>query len=204
MDLRAAQGFLGTDAYLLSDLSLLAYIFLIVPGMIAGFIFARRKLFVPHHKYMMTTVVIVNWFLIAFLMVVTYSAAVAPNVPERLNEPKVLIPSIHLLTGGVAQILGTILVLRMWLEYRLPKALRFEPIKPYMRLTLALWLITAVLGIGIYLTHYGVPFSGSSQPNTAPVATQEATEAPPAATEEVGPATPDVPAATEEATQPAG
>ncbi|HRE49485.1 MAG TPA: hypothetical protein PLD47_17300 [Aggregatilineales bacterium] len=187
MDFRSAAGFLGTTARLGADLTVVAYILLIVPGMIIGFIFARRKMFVPHHKFIMTTIVIVNWVLIGLIMAISYSNYVRPSIPEKLGQPFFLTPTVHLFFGGLAQILGTILVIRMWFEYQLPKALRFEPIKPAMRLTLACWLIAATLGILTYITWYGVPFSGVAAPSV---------DATPAATQEADPA------ATGEATQP--
>lgn len=226
MDIRTAAGFLGTKAYLGADITLVAYLLMIVPGMILGFIFARRKLFVPHHKYMMTTIVIVNWVLIAVIMSVSYRNFVAPSVPDKLNDPGILTPSVHLLFGGLAQILGTILVIRMWFEYRLPRFLRFEPIKPWMRLTLACWLIAATLGVLTYINWYGVPFMGApadtttvATPEATPEATAEATgeatvEAQPEGTPEATPeataeataeATPEVePAATPAPTQSGG
>ncbi len=170
----AATGFLGTGASFAADVALLAYIFLIVPGMIAGFIFARRQKFVPHHKLTMTAITLFNWVIILYLMAVSYSRSVAPNIPQGLNQPFFLSPTIHLLFGLTAQILGTILVLRMWLENVLPPRLRFEPIKPWMRLTLGLWLTTAALGVLTYLIWYGLPFSGGRGSETSGAATQAA------------------------------
>jgi|GEM_PF-3745850 len=168
-------GFLGTQALLKSDLTLLAYIILLVPLMLIGFVFARRKMFVPYHKLTMTTVMIVNWVLIAFVMAVSYSQAVAPELPEGLNRAFILLPTIHLITGGIAQILATILVIRMWFEHVLPPALKFEPIKPPMRWTLALWLITAGLGVAIYLVWYTpVGAAMGNQEVMPPVATEDA------------------------------
>ncbi len=201
-DLRLAAGFLGTGASRASDISLLAYVFLLVPGMIYGYVAARRHIFVPQHKYAMTFVTVLNWALIAYVMGVSFSGAV-PYYEDR--EPsKLIIPLIHLITGGIAQILATVSLIRMWFEYQLPPLLRYEPIKPQMRLTLALWLITAALGIGIYITWYGVPLQ--PRPETPaeqvpPEGTPEATLAPnttptPAATEDPN-ATP-MPAATED------
>lgn len=159
MDPRLTGGFLGTGATLASDVSLLLYIVLLVPLMLIGWTFARRHLFVPHHKYVMTSITLINWIIIAYLMATTYfktdGYGVAPYIPARLNEPPYLLPTLHLITGGAAQLIATILVIRMWFEKSLPAALRFEPIKPWMRLTLALWLVTAALGVGIYF--YSLP-----------------------------------------------
>src|SRR5579859_7774898 len=137
-----------------SDWVLAAYIFLLVPAMLIGFGFARRHLFEPHHKLTMTTITIVNWLLIIFVMLVTYTRDVAPNVPQHLNFSSVFVPTLHLLTGLVAQLLATYLVFRMWFEKRLPEWIKVKNIKIYMRTTLALWLLTALLGLGVWATFY--------------------------------------------------
>src|SRR5688572_14416313 len=67
------EGFLGTGASLMSDITLLAYIFLLVPLMLFGFAFAVRKQFVPNHQVVMTTILLLNWGLIAFIMGVRFS-----------------------------------------------------------------------------------------------------------------------------------
>ncbi len=184
-DLRATEGILRTGASLASDLSLLAYVVLLVPGMGYGYIAARRQLYAPQHKYAMTAITILNWAIILFLMTVSYSGSVPYYSAE--DPAKLIIPTTHLITGALAQILATVNLIRMWFEYQLPRFLRYEPIKPQMRLTLVLWLVTAVLGIGIYLTWYGVPFvgrvtapGGGPDPVGTPAATQEA----PAATQD--------------------
>lgn len=201
MDPRLQPGFLGTSASLMADLTLVAYVLLLLPGMLIGFFYARRQMFVPHHRAVMTVIVLVNWAIIGYLMINSYSQAVAPSVPGKLGEPAVLFPSVHLLFGAAAQILATILLIRMWFEYRLPAWARFEPIKRYMRLTLSLWIITVALGVVTYVTWYGAPFVGKAQDTNviAPVATEDAApvateDAAPAATEDASPA----PAATEE------
>lgn len=171
MDPRLQSGFLGTGASLMADLALLAYILLIVPAMVAGFIFARRRMYEPHHKLTMTTITLVNWALILYLMVNSYGQGVAPDVPARLGDLPVLSPSVHLLFGAAAQLLASVLVLRMWLENVLPQALLFKNIKRYMRAALALWLITAVLGIFTYLVWYVLPAPAADA--VAPPATQE-------------------------------
>ncbi|MCS6871873.1 MAG: hypothetical protein RML95_12955 [Anaerolineae bacterium] len=192
-DPRRMAGFLGTGASFAADLSLLAYIFLLVPLMLYGYVAARRHLFVPQHKYAMTFVTILNWAIIAYLMAVSYSGAV-PYYSQR-NPNQLIIPTLHLLTGGIAQVLATVSLIRMWFEYRLPMALRYEPIKLPMRVTLGLWLITAALGIGIYIAWYGVPL----QPRPEVPTLQPSPEATPQATEDASPAS--TPAATEETPQ---
>jgi uncharacterized membrane protein YozB (DUF420 family) len=196
-------GFLGTGASPLADLTLLAYILLIVPGMIIGFVMARRGYHRPQHKWFMIGITIVNWLLIIFLMTATFLGDVVPNVAAQPGNPRYNVPSIHALFGLPAQLLATYVVVRMLIEdYRVARARQrgetdlrkywFKAAKPLMRLTLLLWLITASLGIVTYLTRYNVIALPGTQV-APPVQTPE-TVPPPGKTEEV-----PAPASTEEA-----
>lgn len=192
------DGFLGTNASLSSDLSLLAYILLIVPSMLVGYFFARRKMFVPHHKLIMTAIVLINWVIIVLLMALSYNDGVAPYVGSSLGDARVLLPTIHLVTGALAQVIGTYLVLRMWFENQLPAWVKVKRIKRWMRLTLALWLVTAALGITTYFVFYTPTVTASGADVLPPAVTQEA----PQATEEATPADAAAPVVTEEAPAP--
>jgi hypothetical protein len=139
---------------------LVAYIVLIVPAMIVGYVFARRKMFEPYHKITMTAITIVNWIVIILLMGVRYKNEILPAVPQYLNLPGVLIPTLHLIPGLIAQLLATYLVIRMWFSNVIPERLAVANIKPYMRLTLALWLITAVLGVATWAVFHTQIFGG--------------------------------------------
>ena|SRR5258708_10596158 len=134
-----------------TDLVFLAYVVFIVPAMLVGFVFARRKMFVPYHKFTMTTITIVNWLLILFVMQVSYRTYVLPEIPKNLGLLNILIPTLHLIPGLIAQLLATYLVIRMWFEKQLPDWFKVKNIKVVMRTTLALWLLTFILGIGNWL-----------------------------------------------------
>ena len=67
-DWRTDEGLLDTGAPLMADLTVLAYVLLLVPGMVVGFVFARQKRFVPYHQVTMTAILLLNWGLIAFIM----------------------------------------------------------------------------------------------------------------------------------------
>lgn len=200
-----------------SDYVLFAYLFFLVPSMLIGFGFARRHLFEPHHKLTMTTITIINWGLILWLMINTYRSSVAPELPGGLSRARVLVATIHATFGSVAQVFATYLVLRMWFEKRLPQWIMVKNIKRYMRFTLSMWLLTALLGVGVWFTFYRE--FRSAEASGAPAATAQATteataEATSEATKEAatGQATPAAtaesteaatPAATAESTQPA-
>ena len=182
-------GFLGTGASLLADLTLIAYFLLIVPGMLAGYFSARRGHHRPHHKWLMVFVTLANWLLIIFLMWAAFTTDVVPNVSSRYRDLRYLMPVVHAVLGGPAQLLATFIVLRMlWEDYQVARAKKrgeadlqsywFKSAKSTMRVTLILWLVVAGIGIASYFVRYDViklPRVGDAPP---PVATQEL-EAPP-------------------------
>ena len=221
------HGFLGTGASLLADVTVLAYLLLIIPAMLVGFVFARRHLFRPYHKWTMTTITLINWILIIFLMLTAYRFDVPGNFPSQPSNTRYLLPVVHGIFGVPAQLLATYVIFRMFREDALvARAKRhgekdtskywFKSAKPIMRLTLALWLVTAVLGLLNYLTRYDVIPSYRLSANVvapartpelgsdsvlSPAATPEipnSTSEAPAATAEIPAATEDIPVSTEE------
>ncbi len=186
------SGFLGTGASLLADLTLLAYVLLIVPGMIAGFVFARRGKHRPHHKRTMITITVVNWLLIIFLMLFAYRYDVAGNIASQPSNARYLMPTIHAVLGLPAQLLATYVVYRMLREDSQVAAAKtrgekgqqlskywFKNAKTFMRVTIVLWLLTALLGVFNYLIRYDILPSFASNRGTPavtlePAATSEA------------------------------
>jgi uncharacterized membrane protein YozB (DUF420 family) len=175
-------GFLGTGASLLADLTLMAYILLIVPGMLAGWFFARRNMHRPQHKWVMIGITVINWVLIVWLMLVAYNFDVVGNLATQPINPRYSVPTIHGVLGLVAQVLATYVIYRMLKEDAQVAAAKkrgegklekywFTSAKPVMRVTLALWLLTALLGIGNYLVRYDVIAVGAG--DASPVVTEE-------------------------------
>lgn len=178
------QGFLGTGASLASDIALIAYLLLIIPGMLAGWYFARNGKHRPHHKVTMISITIFNWILIIGLMMVAYRYDVAENISSQSDNFRYLMPTIHALFGFPAQILATIIVINMLREDTSVAAAKkrgetdlskywWNWAKPVMRLTIVLWLITSTFGVVSYLIRYDVLTIPSSSDNIEPVATEE-------------------------------
>lgn len=217
------QGFLGTGASLLADISLLAYILLILPSLIAGYVFARRGQHRPQHKWIMIGITLFNWLLIFLLMLASYRLDVVDGIAAQPLNTRYLIPTIHGLLGLPAQLLATYIVYRMWREdtqvarakaagERNVSRYWFRQAKWTMQVVFWLWMATTVLGIVTYLVRYDVlPAVTLGGDVPAPVATEEALDAPvatPEVTAEALEAEPEAeaeetPAATEEAESPA-
>ncbi len=198
------QGFLGTGASLLADISLLAYILLIIPSLIAGYVFARRGKHRPHHQYLMIGITVFNWVLIIFLMVFSYRFDVLDGVTGQPANTRYLLPTIHGLLGLPAQLLATYVVYRMLredLQVARAKARGERDVQRYwykqakwaMQVVFWLWLLTALLGVVTYLLRYEViqpPVLAGNLP--APVATEEL----------LAPVMTDEPVSTQEAAEP--
>jgi hypothetical protein len=107
---------MGVVSMSMSTVTLLIYILLLAPAMIVGFVFARRKLFAPYHKFTMTGITLFNWVLIVLLMLVSYRNFVLPGLPDNLSDIRNLLATVHLATGAIAQLLATYLVILMWTE----------------------------------------------------------------------------------------
>ncbi|MCK6577684.1 MAG: DUF420 domain-containing protein [Anaerolineae bacterium] len=188
------QGFLGTGASLMADITLVAYVLLIIPAMIIGFYFARHGKHRPHHQALMNSVTLLNWVLILLLMAVAYQFDVVDNIGRQPDNLRYLMPTVHALLGLPAQILATFIMVRMAIEDRSVAAAKQRGernLRPYwwthakrvMQITMALWLATSVLGIVTYLVRYNVvaPLGGSE------VVSPEATEPVGAGDEEATP-----------------
>lgn len=178
------HGFLGTGASLLADLTLLAYVLLIVPGMVAGFVFARQGRHRPHHKWVMIGVTGINWVLIGFLMLAAFTFDVAGNFKDQPGNVRYLLPAVHGLLGLPAQLLATFIVVRMLVEdWQVARAKKrgesdlqkywFKGAKWTMQVTLWLWLATAALGIVIYLVRYEAIPPTRPAGVAAPIATED-------------------------------
>lgn len=170
-----------------SQISLFIYVLILLPLMLLGFYFARRKMF-RQHKLTMTTIFIANWVLIFWVMSPSYRGMVTAEPAPDFSTIPVILPTIHMILGGLAQLMATYLVVLMWTERTPLEKLvpfRIKNIKTPMRITLGLWIATVLLGFGIYAVWYGGD-AGDSSTDALPVTTEEASEeAPtPEATEE--------------------
>ena len=138
-------GILGTQANLFSDLNLIAQIILLV-GLSLGAVLARRGN-ITAHQYNQTAWVLFNIVLTIFIMSAAYSANVLPGLPGNLNQAFALVSTIHAVLGLLAICCGVYLLLRM--NKLIPKNW-----KRLMRLTLALYILVGVFGLGVYYFWY--------------------------------------------------
>ncbi len=142
------SGFLGSGTPLIADLSLVS---LWVLGAVAvgGWVVARQRAF-PRHCRLMAWVTFLAWLPILFGMVVPWLGLIRLG-STVFAQPATVVPFMHGVTGGLAQLLMTYTILRMnWRR-------KWPPRRPLwlMRISLALWLLSIVGGTGVYLLLYG-------------------------------------------------
>jgi plastocyanin/uncharacterized membrane protein YozB (DUF420 family) len=158
------QALLGTR--LSADINLVAQILILV-GLWAGFYFARRGQ-IPRHQTIQTSMVLVNLFFIAFVMITSFYNFVILGGTTSGTSASLMI--VHGILGLVAEATGIYLILRMRTQV-IPPRLRVSNFKLLMRMTLGLWTILVVLGLGIYYFRYISP------PTSVPVAAESVAEA---------------------------
>lgn len=143
-------GIFGTKANLFSDLNLIAQIVLLL-GLSVGVVFARRG-DITAHQYNQTGWVMFNIVLTIFIMLVAYFEYVLPGLPGNLRQAFGIVSTIHAALGLLAIFCGVYLILRM--NQLIPKKWRVKWWKRLMRLTLALYWLVGVFGLGIYYFWY--------------------------------------------------
>ncbi len=122
-------------------------------ALLAGMMLARRKMF-RAHAFCQTTVVVLNLIPIFYFMAPIFHAGVQPGLPQRLSDPFYSVATAHAALGTIAEVFGLYVILVAGTKL-LPAALRFKKYKRWMRLELALWWLTILLGLGTYFVWYG-------------------------------------------------
>jgi plastocyanin/uncharacterized membrane protein YozB (DUF420 family) len=141
------QTLLGTRTA--ADINLAAQL-LLLAGLLAGFVLARRKRFAQHAN-VQTAMVLLNLLLIAFVMVPSFYGYVIAGESTTGRVAQLMIG--HGVLGVVVEGVALYLILRMRTGL-IPKRFRIANIKLMMRTTLALWTALVLLGVGIYAERY--------------------------------------------------
>ncbi len=105
------------------------------------------------HQWCQTAAVALNVYLVVSIMLSSYNEAVRPQLTDRLSDTFVLVSTIHGIVGIVTVLMGSFMVLRGF--GLLPKPLRFTNYKPWMRTTLALYVLQTALGLWVFNLFYG-------------------------------------------------
>ena len=146
-DLLHAPGFLGTNANLAADATLIIMLTTAILFSI-GFYLARKHQY-NRHKWVQTTAAVLNVIMVLWMMILPFRDFV---ILDRGGPRETIfygVTAVHAIAGLCATIFGTYVVLR---GYKLmPKRLSFHNYKPYMRTAYALYITATLLGVGVYL-----------------------------------------------------
>jgi plastocyanin/uncharacterized membrane protein YozB (DUF420 family) len=144
------RGFLGTNANLLQDISLVLGI-LIALTLTVGMIMAIRKRY-DTHRWIQTTAVILNVLQVLTIMVGSFFKSAAPGIPQKLGEPYYSSALIHGGLGVLTLLFGVFVMLRG--NNLVPRALKFKNYKLFMRTAYGLYMTVTLLGIWVYYNWY--------------------------------------------------
>jgi hypothetical protein len=140
----------GTRIWLGAGLTALAHVI-----MLAALLLAWRGAHVGEfrtHGRVMTTLVLINWLTIFFVMSMSLSFRLDnPNLPP---DPYANLERLHALGGMVIQLLATYLVIRMTFFRWLPRWLKVKRYKRLMQFTAVGWVLLAVSGLSIFVMKY--------------------------------------------------
>ena len=145
-----AHGFLGTNAGLGADLTLVLSIVAAVLFTIGVVLAKRGKL--EAHGRMQTTAVCLNAVLVLFWMVRSLVVYILPEIPSKLGQRMYAVTTLHALAGLVAMLLGVFVVLRA--NDLVPQKLRFTDYKPWMRVSYGLYMLATLGGVVAYVLIY--------------------------------------------------
>lgn len=164
----------GTRIPLGAGLNAVAQVIMIV-SLLIGWHFARVKA-IRKHRRIQTTVVMVNWLAILFVMGVTFFGPEVLRNPRGASDLVVLFEMGHGGAGMLAAVLGGYLVVRMAFERVLPDWFQVKNFRRLMRITIVIWLLIGVGGLGLFTMKYLLPSSAPA----AVVASPPTQAAPPA------------------------
>ena len=149
-DLFHSPGFLGTNANLAADVTLV--IMLLTGGLFSyGFYLARKGKY-EAHKWVQTSAVVVNLILVLWMMLLPFRDFIFQDKGGPREGFFYTLTALHAFTGATATIFGVFVALRG--HKLVPKFLRFRNYKPYMRTAYGLYIGTTILGVVVYLVWF--------------------------------------------------
>ena len=145
------EGFLGTAAPRYADLVLLLEIGMGV-GLLIGAALARRRQF-RLHAWCQSVIVLLNFVVIALVMVPSFRVRVGPKIPLKLGKAYYALATAHAALGTVTEIAALYILLAAGTSV-LPQKLRMTDYKAWMRSVLVLWWLVLLLGLATYARWY--------------------------------------------------
>lgn len=149
-DLFHSPGFLGTNANLVADATLV--IMLVNAALFSfGFYLARRGKY-DLHKWVQTSGALLNLVMVLWMMVLPFRDFIVRDQGGPREGFFYMVTLLHALVGLSATVFGWFVVLRG--HNLIPRSLRFNNYKPFMRTAYSLYMAATLLGISVYLVWF--------------------------------------------------
>ena len=175
VDILHADGFLGTNANLAADVTLILSIIVALVFTYGAYLAkkaqalearyektdpefegarARAGNLFNTHRWVQTTGAVINIVLVFWLMLLPYRDFVLSDLtpPRPRADIFYWVTTVHAVIGFFAFTFGNFVVLRG--NNLMIDALKFNNYKPYMRTAYGLYMITTLLGIWVYVTWF--------------------------------------------------
>ena len=143
--------FLRADAGIKANFNLVSQLAM-GAALIGGGFLARAKLYTAH-AICQSAVLMLNLIMIAFVMWPSFYGQVLPALPKHLTDRYYGAATAHGILGAIAELLGLYILLAVGTEI-LPRRLRINRWKMWMRIELALWWAVIVTGVLTYYVWY--------------------------------------------------
>lgn len=149
-DFLSGPGFLGTRAGFKVDATL---VLIIIASLLltVGWRLAVNKKF-KTHRWVQTSAAILNAIVVLSTMISIFIAYVLPGIPGQLNNGTFAVTTLHAFIGVIGLSFGIYIVLRV--NKLVPKYLQFKNYKLFMRTSYALYMLSTLLGVLVYLMVY--------------------------------------------------
>jgi uncharacterized membrane protein YozB (DUF420 family) len=121
-------------------------------GLMLGAWLARKGRF-RQHAWCQSIIVLLNFAVIAVMMIPSFRVHVFPRIPAKLGKAYYALATAHGALGGVTEIAGLYILLSAGTSV-LPGKLRITKYKLWMRSVLALWWVVLLLGMATYTRWY--------------------------------------------------
>lgn len=149
-DLFHSPGFLGTNANLAADATLVVMLFTATLFSV-GFYLARKENF-NAHKWVQTLGALINLIMVLWMMVLPFRDFIIQDQGGPREGFFYTVTILHAITGLAATVFGIFVVLRG--HKLMPKFLRFRNYKPFMRTAYSLYMAATLLGVTVYLVWF--------------------------------------------------
>jgi uncharacterized membrane protein YozB (DUF420 family) len=140
-------GFFPSDAPAVSDVAAILEVGMAIL-LLVGWVLVRRG-HIRIHRLLQSSVILVNIPIVLYAMVPPYLQYIAPSIPGELSHATVLIPTIMLVAGAAAELLGIYIILVAGTPW-IPARFRFRRYKLWMRTELVLWWAVVLTGLTTY------------------------------------------------------